>query len=64
MFFLLFCFLIFIGVIISTILRILFGWLRFKKSTNNQQPTTKPQKKRKRFDASNAEDVEYEEIKN
>ena len=62
MFFLLFCFLIFIGVIISTILRILFGWLRFKKSTNNQPLNHK--KKRKRFDASNAEDVEYEEIKN
>lgn len=61
MFFLLFCFLLFLGFIISALIRVLFVWLRFKNT--KQQNTNTPQHKfKKRFDSSDAEDAEFEEV--
>jgi len=62
MLFLLFCFLLFIGFLVSFILRVIFAWLKIKKHHTPTQPTRQPDKQRKKFDSTDAEDVEYEEI--
>lgn len=62
MMFLLFCFLLFIGFLVSSILRVIFAWLKIKKHQTPTQPTRQPDKQRKKFDSTDAEDVEYEEI--
>lgn len=54
------CFLLFIGFFITSVIRVLFAWLRIKKSTS---PSPQPERQRKKFDATDAEDVEFEEIK-
>ncbi|MBO7259742.1 MAG: hypothetical protein J6U94_06775 [Paludibacteraceae bacterium] len=63
MLFLLFCFLLFIGFLISSVLRILFSWFRLKKHTTPSSSSSQLERQRKKFDATDAEDVEYEEIK-
>ena len=63
MLFLLFCFLLFIGFFITSVIRVLFVWLRIKKSTSPSSPSPQPERQRKKFDATDAEEVEFEEIK-
>jgi hypothetical protein len=45
------------------VIRVLFAWLRIKKSTSPSSPSPQPERQRKKFDATDAEDVEFEEIK-
>lgn len=60
LFFLLFCFLFLVIGALAFFKRI-FGVFRQDKS-KKQQEYTYPQKSKKKFDYSQAEDVEYEEI--
>ena len=63
MLFFLFCFLLFIGFLISSVIRVLLGWLSIKKHTQSSSSSSQPERQRKKFDATDAEDVEFEEIK-